>query len=204
MGKRKMIYSFDFDGTLCTNKFPQIGEPIQNVVNLARQVKSEGHYIILNTMREGKSLDEAIEWCKNQGIVFDAINDNLPHMKEYFNNNPRKIFANYYIDDHNWFVTSVNEVKKKPRETFVLTSLEYEVLKYFKYEGYKYIARDLFNSTLCFYEGEPKKSIYALSWSVVGGEWYSNKFFDKFFKFIKWEDEEPYLIAHILNDCEVN
>ena len=105
----KKIYSFDFDGTLCTNKFPDIGEPIESVVELAKQLKREGNYIILNTMREGTRLEEAIEWCRNKGLVFDAVNDNLPHMKDFFKNNPRKIFANYYIDDHNWFVKDVNK-----------------------------------------------------------------------------------------------
>lgn len=110
MGKQsKKIYSFDFDGTLCTNKFPDIGEPIENVVELAKQLKREGNYLILNTMREGLSLENAIEWCRNKGLVFDAVNDNLPHMKDFFKNNPRKIFANYYIDDHNWFVKGVNK-----------------------------------------------------------------------------------------------
>lgn len=56
-------------------------------------------------------LDEAIEFCDRLGIVFDAINDNLPHMKEFYHNNPRKIFANYYIDDHNLFVEDVNDIQ---------------------------------------------------------------------------------------------
>lgn len=102
------IYAFDFDGTLCTNKFPEIGEPIAETIELAKKVKSRGDYIILNTMRQKGSLVEAVKWCKEQGIVFDAVNDNLPHMKEFFKNNPRKIFANYYIDDHNMFVDVIN------------------------------------------------------------------------------------------------
>lgn len=102
------IYAFDFDGTLCTNKFPEIGEPIAKTIELAKKVKSRGDYIILNTMRKGRNLGEAVKWCKDQGIVFDAVNDNLPHMKEFFKNNPRKIFANYYIDDHNMFVDVIN------------------------------------------------------------------------------------------------
>ena len=109
MSKRKQIYSFDFDGTLCTiTKYPQIGEPIEPAINLAKEVKKNGDYLILNTMREGKPLLEAIEWCLKQGIVFDAVNDNLPHMKEFYKNNPRKIFANYYIDNHNLFVEEAN------------------------------------------------------------------------------------------------
>lgn len=105
----KLIYAFDFDGTIVTNEFPEIGTPIMNVVHLIHQVKAEGHYTILNTMREDALLDEAIEFCKRLGVEFDAVNDNLPHMKEFYKNNPRKIFANFYIDDHNMFVDGVNE-----------------------------------------------------------------------------------------------
>lgn len=119
MQKRKQIYSFDFDGTLCKNKYPKIGKPIVNVIEFAKQVKSEGHYIILNTMRENESLEAAIEWCKSQGIIFDAINDNLPHMKEFFKNNPRKIFANYYIDDHNLFFYDINEKKSNSSDKYL-------------------------------------------------------------------------------------
>lgn len=103
------IYAFDFDGTLCTNKFPEIGEPIAETIELAKKVKSRGDYIILNTMREGENLTKALKWCKDHGIRFDAVNDNLPHMKEFFKNNPRKIFANYYVDDHNAFLNEINK-----------------------------------------------------------------------------------------------
>lgn len=116
MGNRKesimkqsaKIYSFDFDGTIVQNKYPEIGEPISEVIRFIQRVKADGNYIILNTMREGKYLNQAVDYCRDNGIVFDAVNDNLPHMKDYFKNNPRKIFANYYIDDHNLFMPKIN------------------------------------------------------------------------------------------------
>lgn len=121
---RKLIYAFDFDGTIVTNKFPEIGIPILNTIELIRKVKSGGHYIILNTMREGDLLNEAVEYCKKLGIMFDAINDNLPHMKEFYKNNPRKIFANHYVDDHNLFVYGVNncsdDIKELEKENKIL------------------------------------------------------------------------------------
>ena len=52
-------------------------------------------------MREGKLLDEAIAFLTDLGIAPDAANDNLPELCEAFKNNPRKVFANVYIDDHN-------------------------------------------------------------------------------------------------------
>jgi len=35
-------------------------------------------------------------------LVFDAINDNLPEIKELYGNNSRKISYDIYIDDRNY------------------------------------------------------------------------------------------------------
>lgn len=113
--KNKKIFAFDFDGTIVTNKFPKIGEPIDEVIDFIKSVKSKGHYIILYTMRENEYLTDALMCCKSLGIEFDAVNDNLPHMKEFYKNNPRKIFANYYVDDHNMFVSAINQDMEKEK-----------------------------------------------------------------------------------------
>lgn len=96
-----MIYSVDFDGTLCENKFPDIGSPNIKLIEFLKLEQSNGHEIILNTMRQGNLLMNAVVWCLKYGLIFDAVNDNLTRMKEFYHNNPRKIFANVYIDDHN-------------------------------------------------------------------------------------------------------
>ncbi len=96
-----IIFSTDFDGTLCENKWPDIGKPNTRLIWYLIAAKSNGHKIILNTMREGEMLDKAVDWCKLHGLEFDAINDNLQVMKDFYGNNPRKIYADYYLDDHN-------------------------------------------------------------------------------------------------------
>ena len=98
---RPKIYAVDFDGTLCSNKFPEIGEPNWELIANLKQKKTEGHKLILYSMREGEILQNAVDACKSWGLEFDAVNDNLSDMIEAFKNNPRKIFANVYIDDHN-------------------------------------------------------------------------------------------------------
>jgi len=99
--RRYKIYAIDFDGTLCINEYPNIGQPIYKTIIFCKERKAEGHKLILWTCRSGKYLDEAVAWCKVQGLIFDAVNENLPEMIELFDNDCRKVFADYYIDDKN-------------------------------------------------------------------------------------------------------
>ena len=96
-----MIYAIDFDGTIVENKFPGIGAINPEAEKFIRDLKANGDKWILYTMREGKLLDEAVEYLKSKDLAPDAANDNLPELCEAFKNNPRKVFANVYIDDHN-------------------------------------------------------------------------------------------------------
>ena len=116
MKKRNKIIGVDFDGTLSnTVKYPAIGEPIQEVLDYVKEEQTKGAYVILITMREGVFLEMAVKWCKEQGLEFDVVNDNLPHMKDFFENNPRKIFCNEYLDDMNigGIETIIKEIRKK-------------------------------------------------------------------------------------------
>lgn len=99
-----MIYAVDFDGTLCRNAWPEIGEPNFELIRFLKQAKANGAELILWTMREGETLNQAVEWCSQHGLEFDVVNDNLEQLKAAYCNNPRKVYADYYIDDHNMSV----------------------------------------------------------------------------------------------------
>lgn len=96
-----MIYAVDFDGTLCKSAWPDIGEANKPMIDFLKQEKREGATLILWTMREGEALEEAVKWCKARGLTFDAVNDNAAALKADFGDNPRKVYADIYIDDHN-------------------------------------------------------------------------------------------------------
>lgn len=93
------IIAVDFDGTLCENKWPEIGEPIQIVIDYVLDQKASGARIILWTNRSDEHLADALSWCENRGIYFDAVNENFPESIEEFGNDSRKIFAHEYLDD---------------------------------------------------------------------------------------------------------
>lgn len=106
MKRKYIIYAVDFDGTLCESKSPDIGPP--NVVLIRHLIKrrKQGNKIILWTCRFGERLIEAVEWCRQFGLEFDAINENLPEIIENMGGESRKVFADVYIDDK-----SVNKPK---------------------------------------------------------------------------------------------
>jgi hypothetical protein len=102
-----MIIAVDFDGTLCTNLFPKIGRPIDDVIKYIKDRQSKGDKIILWTCREEDRLGEAVGWCEDQGIIFDAVNDNLKESIEKYGNNSRKVDADLYIDDKGKNITDI-------------------------------------------------------------------------------------------------
>lgn len=93
------IIAVDFDGTLVEDKFPEIGEPRKWVWADVERAQNKGAKIILWTSRDNERLKDAVEFCVERGLHFDAINDNLDECKVLFGNNTRKVYANEYWDD---------------------------------------------------------------------------------------------------------
>lgn len=93
------IIAVDFDGTLCENDWPGIGTPRYEVIDMLIKARKHGDRIILWTCREGQLLQNAITWCGEHGLTFDAVNSNLPERIEMFGNDSRKISADVYLDD---------------------------------------------------------------------------------------------------------
>ena len=95
-----MIVAVDFDGTLAITDYPTIIRPIKMIVDYCKTLKLQGETLILWTCRHDKELDEAVEWCKEQGLEFDYINENPPDRIAIYGD-CRKVYADVYIDDHN-------------------------------------------------------------------------------------------------------
>lgn len=96
---RPIIVAVDFDGILCKDKFPEIGEPNYDMVSFVRRLQDSGIETILWTSRVDDRLAEAIAWCEDRGLHFTSINDNTPSDKEQYGTNPRKVYADIYMDD---------------------------------------------------------------------------------------------------------
>ena len=80
----RMIIAVDFDGTIVENRYPDIGKEIPFATETLRMLIHDGHQLILWTVREGKYLDEAVDWCFIHGVSFYAINKNYPEEKVHY------------------------------------------------------------------------------------------------------------------------
>lgn len=92
------IIAVDYDGTIDFAGFPKVGKIDKKALNALKHLQNKGVKIILWTCRAGKYLDDAIEYCKQNGFVFDAVNENIDEVKKAGFESP-KVLADYYIDD---------------------------------------------------------------------------------------------------------
>ncbi len=97
-----MVIAVDFDGTIVEHRYPEIGREIPFAIDTLKMLIADRHKVILWTVREGKLLDEAVEWCRERGVEFYAVNKDYPEEKKEYNNHfSRKIKAEVWIDDRN-------------------------------------------------------------------------------------------------------
>lgn len=97
-----------------------------------------------------------------------------------------KVYKDYTLKELLW----------KRKEPIKLTDDEITILRNID-EEFKYIARDS-NGLLYIYKNKPDKT-YDLCWGNGRGTCFC---FNHLFQFIKWEDEEPYLIEDLLEEQE--
>ena len=108
------IIAVDFDGTLCSDCYPEIGIPNLPLIHLLRQLKEQDKELILWTCRCGDKLDAAVEWCKRFGLEFDAVNENVARTIEKYGTESRKVSADVYIDDKACFPWQTTFQKVSP------------------------------------------------------------------------------------------
>lgn len=91
-----MLYiGVDFDGTCVTHEYPRVGKDI-GAVPVLKKLTDSGHLLILNTMRSGKELDDAVQWFIDNDIPLYGVNEN-PSQKSWTLS--PKVYAHLYIDD---------------------------------------------------------------------------------------------------------
>lgn len=99
-GENTKTIAVDFDGTIVEHAYPEIGREMLFAFETLKALQGKGHKLILWTFRDGKYLEEAIDFCRVRGIEFYAINKSYP--EENFDMSiSRKIQCDLFIDDRN-------------------------------------------------------------------------------------------------------
>jgi hypothetical protein len=97
-----MNIAVDFDGTIVEHEYPEIGEEIPFATDTLKMLIADRHKLILWSCREGQLLDDAINWCRERGVEFYAINRDYPEEKKEYNEHfSRKLKVDMFIDDRN-------------------------------------------------------------------------------------------------------
>ena len=98
-----MLIAVDFDGTIVEHKYPAIGGPeIPFAIDTLKKLAADRHKLILWSVREGKLLEEAVEFCRQRGLEFYAVNRDYPEEEKGQNNHySRKLKVDLFIDDRN-------------------------------------------------------------------------------------------------------
>lgn len=95
-----LTIAVDFDGTIVEHRYPEIGEEMLFAFDTLKALRKKGHKLILWTFREGRYLQDAVEFCRANGVEFYAVNKSYP--EEVMDDSiSRKIHADIFIDDRN-------------------------------------------------------------------------------------------------------
>lgn len=98
--KIMLTVAVDFDGTIVEHAYPEIGEVKLFAFETLKELQKYKCKLILWTFRTGNELNQAVEFCRQNGIEFYAVNSNYP--EEIMDAGiSRKINADVYIDDKN-------------------------------------------------------------------------------------------------------
>ncbi len=92
--------AIDFDGTIVEHEFPRIGKEMLFAFATIKELHKKGHKLILWTYRTGDLLEEAVDYCKKNGVEFYAVNKNYPE-EQFTEDIARKLIADIFIDDRN-------------------------------------------------------------------------------------------------------
>lgn len=101
MFEKQLTIAVDFDGTIVEDAYPRIGKPKIFAFETLKMLERKNHRLILWTYRHGTRLDEAVAFCKENGIEFYAVNKSYPEEQFSEAESSRKINADIFIDDRN-------------------------------------------------------------------------------------------------------
>jgi hypothetical protein len=89
----------DFDGTIATLNYPNLGNVKNHAVRVIQRIKDNGGKIAIWTCRCDDDERKVKEFLDKHEIPYDKFNEPFDEMNIMFGGNPRKIYGDVYIDD---------------------------------------------------------------------------------------------------------
>lgn len=105
-----MTITVDFDGTCVEHMYPMIGKDNPLAENVLKLLVLKGHKIILNTMRSGLFLDQAVKWFEERNIPLYGVNKDPNQV--IWTSSP-KAYSELNIDDRDIFMKLKNDSSGK-------------------------------------------------------------------------------------------
>jgi hydroxymethylpyrimidine pyrophosphatase-like HAD family hydrolase len=100
LNENSKVIAVDFDGTIVEHRYPAIGKEMLFAFATLKALQQKGHKLILWTIRTGELLEEAVQFCRKNGVEFYAVNKNYPE-EELDASTSRKLNVDIFIDDRN-------------------------------------------------------------------------------------------------------
>ena len=98
-----VVLAVDFDGTICTAAYPEIGRERMGAREFINQLYEDGYYIIIHTCRtddgEYPAAQMAKDFLRIRDIKYHLFNENAKFVIDFYGCDTRKISADVYIDD---------------------------------------------------------------------------------------------------------
>ena len=95
------VIGIDFDGTIVTDKYPEIGDPIPGAIETINKWFNDGFWIVIHSCREGQAEKNMIKWLDKYEFKRHTVNENLPWRIKKYGGDTRKISLDINIDDKN-------------------------------------------------------------------------------------------------------
>lgn len=98
--------AIDFDNTITdSTDFPKIGKLRTNARLTINKIIESGNEVIVWSCRDSSEIER---YLYEHGIKYTTINENTPYLINKWGNDPRKVGADYFIDDKNLLAPLIN------------------------------------------------------------------------------------------------
>jgi hypothetical protein len=119
------VIGVDFDGTVVTHEYPNVGKDV-GAISVLKKIVEKGNKIIIFTMRSGKELEDAVKWYEDNEIPVYGINVNPT--QHTWTASP-KAYCEIYIDDAGIFTPLIHNPFYSSRPYVDWFKVEKELIK---------------------------------------------------------------------------